>query len=65
MSESDNRSSAPPAPKLPEVESPPPEDVLDSVPSREEIVEQAESAEKIVEAQPSPEELLGHDRPRP
>jgi hypothetical protein len=62
MSDSDNRSTAPAAPKLPEVESPPPEDVLDGVPSKEEIVEQAETAEKIVEEQPSPEQLLGRDR---
>jgi hypothetical protein len=52
----------PPAPALPEVDSPPPEDVLDGVPSTEEIIERAQSAEEIVEQQPSPEELLRRPR---
>ena len=51
-----------PAPKLPEVHSPPIEDVLHGVPSKEEIIEDAKSAEEIVEQQPSPVELLGRDR---
>jgi hypothetical protein len=53
---------APPAPKLPEVESPPPEDVLDAVPTAGEIVEHAQSADEVVEGQPSVEEILGADR---
>jgi hypothetical protein len=52
----------PPAPKLPDVDSPPTEDVLHGVPSKEEIIEDAKSAEEIVEQQPSPAELLGRDR---
>lgn len=41
-----------PAPKLPEVDSPPADDVLDGVPSKEEVVEE----------QPSVDEILGRDR---
>ena len=50
-------------PQLPEVESPPPEDVLAGVPSKEEIIDEARSAEKVIEQQPSVDELLGRDRP--
>jgi hypothetical protein len=53
---------APPPPKLPEVDSPPAEDVLDSVVSTEEIIEDAQSAEEILSQQPSVDELLGRDR---
>ncbi len=49
-------------PQLPDVDSPPPEDVLDGVPSTEEIIEQALPAEKIVEQQPSVEELVPRQR---
>jgi hypothetical protein len=52
----------PAAPKLPEVESPPPEDVLDDVPSTAEIVERAQSAGEVVEGQPSVAEILGTER---
>jgi hypothetical protein len=39
----------PATPQLPEVESPPPEDVLAGVPSPEEIIEEARSADKVIE----------------
>jgi hypothetical protein len=55
---------APPPPKLPDVESPAPEDVLEGVPSKEEVVEQAEPVEDIVKDQPSVDEILGRDRER-
>jgi hypothetical protein len=45
-------------PPLPGVESPPPEEVLDGVPSPEEIIEQAEAAADIVGQQPDVDELL-------
>lgn len=48
--------------KLPEVESPPPKDVLDGVPSKEEVVEHAQSADEVVEQQSSVDEILGRDR---
>ena len=48
----------PPPTSLPDVDSPPAEQVLEDVPSKEEIIEQAQSAEEIVGQQPSPEELL-------
>jgi hypothetical protein len=51
MSEPDQPAPRPSAatPKLPDVESPPPEDVLDGVPSKEQIIEDAEPADEIVE----------------
>lgn len=52
----------PPPPKLPDVESPPPEDVLDDVPPKEELVRRARLADEIVDEQPSVEELLDRDR---
>jgi hypothetical protein len=58
---SDLRNSPTP-PKLPDVESPPPEHVLDGVPSKEEVVEHAQPAEEVVDGQPSVDEILGHDR---
>ncbi|MBV8955674.1 MAG: hypothetical protein JO179_16165 [Solirubrobacterales bacterium] len=60
MNESDPPARPPIAatPTLPDVDSPPPEDVLDGVPSTEQIIEAAEPADAIVEQQPSPEELL-------
>ncbi len=48
-----------PSPTLPDVESPPAEDVIEDAPSIEEILEQAESAEEIVQQQPDVDELLG------
>lgn len=51
-----------PAPKLPDVESPPAESVLDGVPSKEEIIEKAQSAEEIVQQQPQVDELLRRKR---
>ena len=50
----------PPPTKLPEVESPTPEQVLEGAPSTDEIIERAQSAEEIVGEQPSPDELLRH-----
>ncbi len=61
MSDSDpaaERHAPPATPKLPDVESPPAEDVLDGVPSTEEIIEHAQPAEEIVEQQPSVDELV-------
>ena len=52
----------PPAPTLPDVDSPPPEDVLDNVPSTEEIIERAEPAHEIVNQQPSVEDVLQRRR---
>lgn len=64
MSEPDPPAPGPGAatPKLPDVESPPPEDVLAGVPSKEQIIEDAEPADENVEQQPSPEELLRDQR---
>jgi hypothetical protein len=49
-------------PKLGEVESPPPEDVLEGVASKEEVVEHAPSVDEVIGEQPSVDELLGRDR---
>jgi len=49
-------------PELPEVDSPPTEEVLDSVPSREDVVEKARSAAEIVREQPSVDDILGDRR---
>src|SRR5829696_5845042 len=65
MADSDDPSrdpAVPAPPKLPEVDSPPPEDVLDEVPPKEELVKRARPADEIVEEQPSVEELLDRDR---
>jgi hypothetical protein len=65
MADSDDPSrdpGVPPAPKLPDVDSPPPEEVLDEVPAKEEVVKRARPADEIVEEQPSVDELLGRDR---
>jgi hypothetical protein len=56
------RRDVPPLPKLPDIDSPPPEDVLDGVPAKEEVVEHAQSADEVVEEQPSVDEILGRDR---
>jgi hypothetical protein len=64
MSASDRKTPVPAAPELPEVDSPPKEDVLSDVPSKEEIIEGAQSAEEVVAQQPSVDELLGRDRRR-
>ena len=67
MNEPDERpttpdAQVPSAPKLPEVESPPPEAVLDGVPSTGEIVEDAQAADEIIQQQPGVDELLHRDR---
>jgi hypothetical protein len=49
------------APRLPRVDSPPAEDVLEDVPSKEDVVAGAESREAIVEEQPGVDEILGRD----
>lgn len=51
-----------PPPRLPDVDSPPAEDLLDGVPSKEVVVEDAQSSDEIVDAQPSVDELLDPDR---
>lgn len=43
---------------LPDVDSPPPEEVLENLPSTKEIIEHADSAEQILEQQPSVDELV-------
>ena len=58
MSEAD----VPPPPKLPDVDSPDPDDVLGDVADTDEIVKDAESAEDILAGQPSVEDIIGHDR---
>jgi hypothetical protein len=64
MSESGNvpPRAVPDAPKLPEVESPDADKVLDGVPSADEVVEHAQPADEIVDHQPTVDELLGRDR---
>lgn len=51
-----------PTPKLPDIDSAPPEDVLEGVPPTEEIIEHAQSAEEIVQQQPAVDELLRRKR---
>jgi len=61
MSNSDNPQpdhAVPPPSKLPDVDSPPPDQVLEEVASKEEIIEAAESADEILKHQPSVAELL-------
>lgn len=52
----------PPPPDLPDVDSPPTHEVLDSVPPREDVVDEARSAAEIVREQPSVDDILGPDR---
>jgi len=49
-------------PKLPEVDSPPAEEVLDSVPSTDEVVKEARNVDEIVREQPTVDDLVGRDR---
>lgn len=56
MRDSDKRHDA--ASPLPDVDSPPPEEVLENLPSTKEIIEHADTAEQILEQQPSVEELV-------
>jgi hypothetical protein len=56
------RPKVPPAPKLPDVESPDPHDVLDDSPSPDEVVEQAQPSDEIIAEQPSVDELIDRDR---
>jgi hypothetical protein len=52
----------PPPPALPDVDSPPTEEVLDSLPSREDVVDEARSVAEIVREQPSVDAILASDR---
>ena len=47
---------------LPEIDKPPLEIVLESLPSKEDVVQRAQSVEEIVRQQPSVDELLGRNR---
>jgi hypothetical protein len=47
---------------LPDIDRPPLETVLESVPSTEDVVRNAQSVEEIVRQQPSVDELLGRNR---
>ncbi len=51
----------PKPPALPEVDSPPAEDVLAAAPSVDEILSRATSAEEIIAQQPAREELTDSD----
>ncbi|HEY8582599.1 MAG TPA: hypothetical protein VIL49_06615 [Capillimicrobium sp.] len=51
----------PRAPSLPEVDSPPTEDILDGAPSVDEVIRDAQPAEQIVADQPGRDELVGDD----
>jgi hypothetical protein len=51
----------PPPTKLRDVDSPPPDQVLEQVASKEEIIEDAQSADEILKQQPSVDELLRRD----
>jgi hypothetical protein len=53
--------SPPLPPALPEVESPPREDLVEGVPSPEAIIEEGESAQEIVGQQPGVDELWRRD----
>lgn len=55
--EDPSQSPVPPPPKLPEVESVPPEEVLDSVPSPDEVLGGVQSPEEIIDDQPSVDEI--------
>jgi hypothetical protein len=46
---------------LPDIDRPPVETVLESLPSKEDVVQSAQSVEEIVRQQPSVDELLGRD----
>ena len=65
MSESSDATppGVPDPPKLPEVDSPDKEKVLDGVPSADQVVERAQPADEIVDHQPSVDEVLGGERP--
>ena len=56
------RPEVPTPPKLPDVESPAAEDVLDGVPPREKIVEQTQPSDEIIAEQPGVDELVDRDR---
>jgi hypothetical protein len=49
-------------PDLRDVESPPREEAVGSVPSKEEVVEHAQSADDVVDAAASVDEVVGRDR---
>lgn len=61
-SDAPRQPAVPAPPDLPHVDSPPPEEVLDGVPSRDDVVDEARSAAQIVREQPSVEDILGTER---
>jgi hypothetical protein len=66
MSDSDRHRqpdrAVPPPSTLPDVDSPPPDQVLEEVASKEEIIEAAQSADEILKQQPSVDELIRRGR---
>ena len=51
----------PPPPKLPDVDSPPPEEVLDGSPGKHDVVGRAKPADEVVDEQPSVDDILRGD----
>ena len=47
---------------IPEVDSPPPEDLLARLPPPEQVIKDAQTVEEVIKGQPSVDELLGRDR---
>jgi hypothetical protein len=47
---------------IPEVDSPPPEDLLAQLPPPEQVIKDAQTVEEVIKGQPSVDELLGRDR---
>ena len=47
---------------IPEVDSPPPEDLLAQLPPPEQVIKDAQTVDEVIKGQPSVDELLGRDR---
>ncbi len=47
---------------IPEVDSPPAEDLLARLPPPEQVIKEAQTVEEVIKGQPSVDELLGRDR---
>ncbi len=47
---------------IPEVDSPPPEDLLAQLPTPEQVIKDAQTVDEVIKGQPSVDELLGRDR---
>ena len=62
LPDASRQSAVPPPPALPDVDSPPAEEVLDTLPSRQDVVDEAPSVAEIVREQPSVDDILGADR---